>query len=197
MDPVVYQESPLAEYLKGQCQPPPPPPPRDPGAVRRHAKAHLTVFTDEDDESQEGWAEVDSQSERPASMNSDTSPPASPSQFAPSGRPLVKQRFRNKAPPPLQTGDMAIGPLRALRRNYSVSVVGCMSAPPGPATNVESTGRRRREHGPSRQRKVSRTISLYNYRVAATQRTYRRWPTTCRGRSTQRRRRKRTVVAVQ
>ncbi|KAJ6789818.1 hypothetical protein PWT90_04509 [Aphanocladium album] len=97
MDPVVYQESPLADYLK-----------------------------DEDDESQEGWAEADSQSERPASTSFDTSPPASPSQFAPTGRPLVKQRFRNKAPAPLQTSDMALTPLRALRRNYSAAVAASM-----------------------------------------------------------------------
>ncbi|EGX91786.1 hypothetical protein CCM_05943 [Cordyceps militaris CM01] len=59
MDPVVYQQSPLADYLN-----------------------------DEDDESHEGWAEADSQPERPASTRSDISPPASPSRFAPTGRPL-------------------------------------------------------------------------------------------------------------
>ncbi|KAJ4163867.1 hypothetical protein LMH87_005571 [Akanthomyces muscarius] len=97
MDPVVYQESPLADYLK-----------------------------DEDEESHEGWAEADSQSERPASILSDTSPPASPSQFAPTGRPLVKQRFRNKALAPLQTSNTALTPLRALRRNYSAAVAASM-----------------------------------------------------------------------
>ncbi|OAR00233.1 hypothetical protein LLEC1_06457 [Akanthomyces lecanii] len=97
MDPVVYQESPLADYLK-----------------------------DEDDESQEGWAEADSQSERPTSILSDSSPPVSPSQFAPTGRPLVKQRFRNKALTPLQTSNIALTPLRALRRNYSAAVAASM-----------------------------------------------------------------------
>ncbi|TQV96794.1 proliferating cell nuclear antigen (PCNA) [Cordyceps javanica] len=97
MDPVVYQESPLADYLK-----------------------------DEDHESQEGWAEADSQPERPNSTASDMSPPASPLQFAPTGRPLVKQRFRNMAPTPLQTSDHAIKPLRALRRNYSAAVAASM-----------------------------------------------------------------------
>ncbi|ATY59134.1 Proliferating cell nuclear PCNA [Cordyceps militaris] len=97
MDPVVYQQSPLADYLN-----------------------------DEDDESHEGWAEADSQPERPASTRSDISPPASPSRFAPTGRPLVRQRFRNRAPTPLQTSDTAFTPLRALRRNYSAAVAASM-----------------------------------------------------------------------
>ncbi|PMB65885.1 hypothetical protein BM221_008083 [Beauveria bassiana] len=90
MDPVIFQESPLADYLK-----------------------------DEDDDSHEGWAEADRLSESPNSAMSDTSPPASPTQFAPTGRPLVKQRFRNRALRPLQTSDKALTPLRALRRNCS------------------------------------------------------------------------------
>ncbi|OAA73476.1 Proliferating cell nuclear antigen, PCNA [Cordyceps fumosorosea ARSEF 2679] len=97
MDPVIDQESPLADYLK-----------------------------DQDDESQQGWAEADSQPDRPASSQFDLSPPGSPSQFAPTGRPLVKQRFRNKAPTPLQTSDAALNPLRALRRNYSAAVAASM-----------------------------------------------------------------------
>ncbi|KAM3502878.1 hypothetical protein MY10362_004552 [Beauveria mimosiformis] len=97
MDPVIFQESPLADYLK-----------------------------DEDDDSHEGWAEADCPSEPPTSTLSDISPPASPTQFAPTGRPLVKQRFRNRALRPLQTSDKALTPLRALRRNCSAAVAASM-----------------------------------------------------------------------
>ncbi|KAM3512358.1 hypothetical protein MY11210_003997 [Beauveria gryllotalpidicola] len=97
MDPVIFQESPLADYLKN-----------------------------EDDDSHEGWAEADCPSEPPISTMSDTSPPASPTQFAPTGRPMVKQRFRNRALRPLQTSDKALMPLRALRRNCSAAVAASM-----------------------------------------------------------------------
>ncbi|KAM3444809.1 hypothetical protein NHJ13734_000999 [Beauveria thailandica] len=97
MDPVIFQESPLADYLKN-----------------------------EDDDSHESWAEADCPSEPPTSTLSDISPPASPTQFAPTGRPLVKQRFRNRALRPLQTSEKALTPLRALRRNCSAAVAASM-----------------------------------------------------------------------
>lgn len=113
MDPVVYQESPLADYLKGTvlCSLP-----------HLGYLAKLTVRADgDDDDSDQGWAAADSASDRPESPLSDSSPPASPSPaFAPSGRPLVKQRFRSRLPNPLQQQDAKVSPLRALRRHYSV-----------------------------------------------------------------------------
>ncbi len=113
MEPVVYQESPLADYLKGNALLP----------VQNVPCGKLTVYPDGDgDDSDQGWAAADSASDRPASPQSDTSPPASPSPaFAPSGRPLVKQRFRSKLPDPLQQQNANVSPLRKLRRHYSVS----------------------------------------------------------------------------
>ncbi|TQS32677.1 hypothetical protein Golomagni_07003, partial [Golovinomyces magnicellulatus] len=93
MEPVVYEESPLADYLK-----------------------------DEDDGSDDAWAAADSTSDAPMSTRSDTSPPASPTPFAPTGRPLVKSKFRSKNPVPLPPIDTRSAPLQALRRSCSAAV---------------------------------------------------------------------------
>ncbi|KAL7945890.1 Mysoin-binding motif of peroxisomes domain-containing protein [Trichoderma barbatum] len=68
MEPVVYEETPLADYL------------RDGGNL-----------------SEAEWAPMAGTPDRLSSIASDSSPPASPTPFAPSGRPLVKARFRNAA----------------------------------------------------------------------------------------------------
>ncbi|KAF5582497.1 hypothetical protein FPANT_8520 [Fusarium pseudoanthophilum] len=94
MEPVVYEETPFADYL------------RDGG-----------------DEPQADWApgaatpELDSSAGR-----SSPSPPSSPSPFAPTGRPLVKPRFRNKAPNGLHLQVPKPSSLRSASRKYSAAV---------------------------------------------------------------------------
>ncbi|OAA49308.1 Proliferating cell nuclear antigen, PCNA [Metarhizium rileyi] len=105
MEPIVYEESPLADYLK------------DGG--------------DDGPEVEADWPAVSavsafSASPRPSSSDVDSSPPSSPSPFAPTGRPMVKSRFRGKAAAALQTGvPRAIREttLQSLRRNCSTAVV--------------------------------------------------------------------------
>ncbi|KAL7925036.1 Mysoin-binding motif of peroxisomes domain-containing protein [Trichoderma austrokoningii] len=70
MEPVVYEETPLADYL------------RDGGNM-----------------SEAEWAPMDGTPDSQSSIAS--SPPASPTPFAPIGRPLVKARFRNTNKPEL------------------------------------------------------------------------------------------------
>lgn len=94
----MYEESPLADYLK------------DGGGG-----------------SEADWAPVDSSPARPPSSqssHSDPSLPPSPSPFAPTGRPMVKNRFRTKAPARLRTDEPgATTTLQAIRRNCSAAVV--------------------------------------------------------------------------
>ncbi|KAL7935241.1 Mysoin-binding motif of peroxisomes domain-containing protein [Trichoderma chlorosporum] len=71
MEPVVYEETPLADYL------------RDGGNL-----------------SEAEWAPMDGTPDRQSLITSDSSPPASPTPFAPSGRPLVKARFRSATSKP-------------------------------------------------------------------------------------------------
>ncbi|KAI5466432.1 Mysoin-binding motif of peroxisomes-domain-containing protein [Mariannaea sp. PMI_226] len=94
MEPVVYEETPLADYL------------RDGG-----------------DEPQPDWA-PGATTPNPASSagRSSPSPPSSPSPFAPTGRPLVKARFRNKAPSDLRLDLPKPTSLRSIRKNYSAAV---------------------------------------------------------------------------
>ncbi|PNY28163.1 Uncharacterized protein TCAP_01924 [Tolypocladium capitatum] len=94
MEPIVYEETPLADYL------------RDGG-----------------DGSEADWAPMGSSPPRPSSSRSDSSPPSSPSPFAPSGRPLVKTRFRRKIPSALRPVEPRSTTLRAIRRNCSAAVV--------------------------------------------------------------------------
>lgn len=49
-----------------------------------------------------------------------SSPPSSPG-FAPKGRPTVRSRFREKAPPPLSVYTPKRTPLSRLKSKYSVS----------------------------------------------------------------------------
>ncbi|KAG5980986.1 hypothetical protein E4U55_003423 [Claviceps digitariae] len=99
MEPVVYEESPLADYLQ------------DGGGG-----------------SEVAWAPVDSSPPRPLSSHSSCSdsslPPPSPSPFAPFGRPMVKTRFRTKPPATLQTDvPLATTTLDVIKRNCSAVVV--------------------------------------------------------------------------
>ncbi|KAH7022800.1 Mysoin-binding motif of peroxisomes-domain-containing protein [Ilyonectria destructans] len=94
MEPVVYEESPLAEYL------------RDGG-----------------DEPQLDWAPGATTPDAESSAGrSSPSPPSSPSPFAPTGRPLVKARFRNKVPGPLRLDVPKPVSLRSIRKKYSAVV---------------------------------------------------------------------------
>ncbi|KHN95266.1 Proliferating cell nuclear antigen, PCNA [Metarhizium album ARSEF 1941] len=97
MEPIVYEQSPLADYLK-----------------------------DGGDASDADWAAADG-SPRLSSLEYESSPPPSPSPFAPTGRPMVKTRFRGEAPGLLQTDvPRALGAttrLQSIRRNCSAAVV--------------------------------------------------------------------------
>ncbi|KAF4982559.1 hypothetical protein FZEAL_1838 [Fusarium zealandicum] len=94
MEPVVYEETPFADYLK-----------------------------DGGDEPQADWApgaitpELESSTGR-----SSPSPPPSPSPFAPTGRPLIKPRFRNKVPNTLRLEVPKPSSLTSVRRNCSAAV---------------------------------------------------------------------------
>ncbi|KND89537.1 hypothetical protein TOPH_05843 [Tolypocladium ophioglossoides CBS 100239] len=94
MEPIVYEETPLADYLK-----------------------------DGGGESEADWAPIGSSPLRPSSSQSDSSAPPSPSPFAPTGRPLVKARFRSKMPSALRPDESRSTTLRAIRRNCSAAVV--------------------------------------------------------------------------
>ncbi|KFG87816.1 hypothetical protein MANI_000965 [Metarhizium anisopliae] len=119
MEPIVYEESPLADYLKGKP------------AIQSRPTLYSLVLTpvcgnvDGGDGSEADWAAVNA-SPRPSSPEFDSSPPPSPSPFAPTGRPMVKSRFRPKDPALLQTDvPRALGAtrLQSMRRNCSAAVV--------------------------------------------------------------------------
>ncbi|KAG6017311.1 hypothetical protein E4U54_007733 [Claviceps lovelessii] len=98
MEPVVYEESPLADYLQ------------DGGGG-----------------SEIGWAPADSSPARPLSSHSSCSDssllPPSPSPFAPAGRPMVKTRFRTKPPATLPTDvSLATKTLQLVKRSCSAAV---------------------------------------------------------------------------
>lgn len=103
MEPVVYEETPLADYLK-----------------------------DGGDGSERDWARADGSPRRPSSSRSvspSSSPlPPSPLPFAPTGRPLVRARFRGKAAATdaVPGASRQAGPrsmmLRAVRRNCSAAL---------------------------------------------------------------------------
>lgn len=102
MESIVYEDSPLANYL------------------REDADA---------DASEPDWAPVTTLSERALSTSSNPSPPPSPTPFAPTGRPLIKARFRNnthKQTPTLSHIPKPQQPqsLRSISRNFSQAVVG-------------------------------------------------------------------------
>ncbi|KAH8179754.1 mysoin-binding motif of peroxisomes domain-containing protein [Sarocladium implicatum] len=94
MEPVVYEETPLADYL------------RDGGH-----------------DSGEDWAPVHETPPAPDSGRSSPSLPSSPTTgFAPVGRPLVKTRFRGK-PKPLHLETTSVpDSFRAINRTYSAAV---------------------------------------------------------------------------
>ncbi|SPJ78000.1 uncharacterized protein FTOL_06389 [Fusarium torulosum] len=94
MEPVVYEETPFADYLR-----------------------------DEGDEPQADWAPgVITPEPTSSAGRSSPSPPSSPSPFAPTGRPLVKPRFRNKAPNALQLQVPEQASLRSASGTYSAVV---------------------------------------------------------------------------
>ncbi|KAF7557860.1 hypothetical protein G7046_g5945 [Stylonectria norvegica] len=125
MEPVVYQETPLADYLRGE----PPSPVTVVAMVVLPVADYAIDSLDGGDEPQADWApgattpDSDSSS-RPSSPSSHfaLSPPSSPSPFAPTGRPLVKARYRNKPPSALQLQVPNQASLRSARRNYSAAV---------------------------------------------------------------------------
>ncbi|KAF4122405.1 hypothetical protein GMORB2_7397 [Geosmithia morbida] len=103
MEPIVYEETPLAAYLRA---------PTDPDAK------------DGGDGSDGEWTNaIAAEQDAPSTTSSDLSPPASPTPFAPTGRPAVRARFRNNKPnnlPPLNTGRTSS--LRLIKKNYSAAV---------------------------------------------------------------------------
>ncbi|CAH0049936.1 unnamed protein product [Clonostachys solani] len=92
MEPIVYEDSPLADYLR-----------------------------DGADGSEDDWAPVANSSDRPASTSPNSSPPPSPSPFAPTGRPFVKARFRKDAHDIPQLILPHAPSMRSIRKHYSVS----------------------------------------------------------------------------
>ncbi|ODA81818.1 hypothetical protein RJ55_00323 [Drechmeria coniospora] len=102
MEPIVYDETPLADYLK-----------------------------DGGEEPDGTWAPVDSSPRRPTSLSSASassasvcSPPATPSPFAPTGRPQVRSRFRNnKEESAPEETEAPPSTLRRIRKSCSAAVV--------------------------------------------------------------------------
>lgn len=106
MEPVVFDQSPLAEYLRGESSP------REetaPQVLVRTATDDVRA-TDEGENEQADWAHEDP-------PNYDLSPPSSP-EFAPTGRPMVRSRFRNN---PLQINIPTKSSTdKSYRKSYSV-----------------------------------------------------------------------------
>ncbi|KAG6017501.1 hypothetical protein E4U43_001037 [Claviceps pusilla] len=131
MEPVVYEESPLADYLQGVhifsllnvvwmllSQ-----------LGRHDGKANKPAPSRQDGGggSEIDWAPVDSSPPRPLSSHSSCSDssllPPSPSPFAPVGRPMVKTRFRTKTPATLPTDvSLATKTLQLIKRSCSAAV---------------------------------------------------------------------------
>jgi hypothetical protein len=94
MEPIVYDETPLAAYLK-----------------------------DEGDGSGTDWAHLVQTPSRTSSTRSDSSPQLSPVLgFAPSGRPHVKSRFRTPIPEALRIDVPHASSLRSMRKQCSAAV---------------------------------------------------------------------------
>ena len=73
------------------------------------------------DGSEPEWAPVDSTvSDRASSRSPSPSLPSSPTPFAPTGRPMVKQRFRKQAANIPTLNITSPPPMRSIRRQYSV-----------------------------------------------------------------------------
>ncbi|CAI0648276.1 unnamed protein product [Colletotrichum noveboracense] len=108
MEPVVFDQSPLAEYLRGESSP------REetaPQVLVRTATDDVRA-TDEGENEQADWAHEDP-------PNYDLSPPSSP-EFAPTGRPMVRSRFRNN---PLQINIPTKSSTdKSYRKSYSIAV---------------------------------------------------------------------------
>lgn len=106
MEPIVYEDSPLADYLRG----------RSGRCHRRRSRRSQEV--DGGDGSDNEWANA---SEPPAPSSSNPSPPASPTPFAPTGRPSVRARFHNNKPSNLPQLNIAPSTsLQSIKRNCSV-----------------------------------------------------------------------------
>jgi hypothetical protein len=123
MEPVVYEETPFADYLRGEEAP------SLSHGIFPFSSPRSNIIQDEGDESQADWAPgiITPEPESSAGRSS-PSPPSSPSPFAPTGRPLVKPRFRNKAPNALQLKVPQQSGLRSASGKYSV----CRVAQPTP-----------------------------------------------------------------
>ncbi|KAH8891040.1 hypothetical protein GQ53DRAFT_649844 [Thozetella sp. PMI_491] len=121
METVIFDRSPLADYLKGSS----PLPALFPKATRENMPSPVQLSltppspTDEGEDQYATWAEPASlESRSDPDAPADESAPSSP-QFAPVGRPTVKKRFRGKTPHPLR---LDIPGARHLR-SYSKAVV--------------------------------------------------------------------------
>lgn len=111
MEPVVYEETPLASYLRGWLSTSP--------SIRMRCEAKANRTADGGEFSEEEWAA--DQSIRPLSSSSDGSLPPSPTPFAPTGRPTVRAQFRhdkNLGLPRLQT--TRAPSFQSLKKSYSV-----------------------------------------------------------------------------
>ena len=110
MEPVVYDRTPLADYLKGTmlsaalCATP-----RDALCIAN------TPMADEGDGGHDYWGPAGD-----SGSTHDESPPSSPT-FAPVGRPMVKKRFRSQRPESLQLDMTPTARISSLHNRYSVS----------------------------------------------------------------------------
>lgn len=115
METVVEDHTPLADYLIGKRLG------AHSGAIPVHTPrtAQLTVPQGEG----EGEGESSDWNTPDPDVDPDlSSPPSSPG-FAPKGRPTVRSRFREKAPPPLTVYTPQRTPLSRFKSKYSVSLV--------------------------------------------------------------------------
>ena len=109
MEPIVYEDSPLADYLRGK--------PLAIGPEDEETRRDSQT-ADGGDGSDNDWANA---SERAAPSSPNTSPPPSPTPFAPTGRPSVRARFRNNKPSHLPRLNIApASSLESIKRNCSV-----------------------------------------------------------------------------
>ena len=112
MEPVVYEESPLADYLKGTC--------RHLSGETLHAPATANGASDGGDESEADWAAPADTPSRDSSIGSSPSPFHITTGFAPTGRPSIKARFRRSIPVALGLEIPEQTSFRSLKGTYSV-----------------------------------------------------------------------------
>lgn len=109
MDTVVFDESPLADYLRGA-----------PLVIAHDSPPGMLKPVLDGDESEVDLLPAIATPERDYSSLSDASAPSSPTPFAPTGRPSVRTRFRKHVPPSLHIVKRRPSSLELINGTYSV-----------------------------------------------------------------------------